>query len=158
MHCCSRPPSGSAAPDAHETNNNSGGQVETKHAEVPFSDSPESGPSTRDASGANVAPGATGAFVSVDVYGTGLNVKNVNVGYQPGVSKLAQNICGAKMEVTYTPKNGQPKTETSATPCSIGASWANFPLNRDMKDGSKVCGRVHVEGQWSNRACVNIHS
>lgn len=102
------------------------------------------------------APGDEGAFVDLIVQGYGLHVHQVAVKYQPGLTLKA--ACGVKIEISYTEADGRQRTEAQNPPCSIGLAWAEFPFNRDFKDGTFVCGRVQVDGKWSNNACIKIHA
>lgn len=102
-----------------------------------------------------LAPGGGGAFTNLEVHGHSTYVDNIAVSYTRGID-YKQNICGVEHETEYVETNGKHKTESSKTECSIGASWAWFDINRDLKDRSQVCGRSKVDGEWSNKACITI--
>lgn len=113
------------------------------------------GPQPYFATNSALAPGGGGAITNVEVRGKSTFVDTVAVSYTRGID-YKQNICGVEHEIDYVEANGQHKTKSSKTPCSIGGSWAWFTVKNDLKDRSQVCGRSKVGGEWSNKACITI--
>ena len=113
--------------------------------------------STRSAHTVEIAPGASGAFVAQDVEGYGLYVDRINASYMPGASLQGQNICGITLETSYTENYGRHRVRTATPPCSVFSAWVNFPVKKLLRNNSKVCSRVKVNGVWCNKTCATIH-
>ncbi|MCG7289748.1 MULTISPECIES: hypothetical protein [Corynebacterium] len=148
------------ASEADITGSPAGEKEWTKTAKATFpSSSSKAGsrlaPQPYSATNFALAPGGGAAFTNVEVHGKSTFVDRIGVSYARGID-YKQNICGVEHEVDYVETNGQHKTESSKTECSIGASWAWFNIKRDLKDQSQVCGRSKVDGEWSNKACITI--
>lgn len=126
------------------------------HTEEP-AEFPTPTTSTRSAHTVELAPGASGAFVAQDVEGHGLYVDRINASYMPGASRQGQNICGITLETSYTENYGRHRVRSATPPCSVFSAWINFPVKKLLRDKSKVCSRVKVNGVWSNKTCATIH-
>lgn len=108
--------------------------------------------STYSADGLTAAPGASGAYVGINVNGSGLHVDTVYVNYFSGAE--LENSTVEDMELAWY-EGGQRHAETTGPDSGWVRATRKWDFNRSI-DAGPMCGRVKVEGQWSNYACVEI--
>ena len=109
--------------------------------------------STRSASGITAAPGANGAYVGINVTGGGLHVDQVYVNYFSGPTN--GNATVDDMELAWY-EGGQRQTATTGPDSGWVRATRHWDFNRSI-DAGPMCGRVMVDGQWSNYVCVQIN-
>lgn len=114
----------------------------------------ESSVAFRRASGQTAAPGGNGAYVGIVVNGGGLNVTDVYVNYMPGTDIVGSNANAEEFEIAYY-EHGERKVETQGPDSGFVRATQKWSLNRDIDPGP-FCGRVKVDGEWSNYACIDI--
>jgi|GEM_PF-4972019 len=108
--------------------------------------------SNYSAEGLTAAPGASGAYVDINVSGSGLHVDTVYVNYFSGAH--LENATVEDMELAWY-EGGQRHAETTGPDSGWVRATRKWDFNRSI-DAGPMCGRVKVEGQWSNYACVDI--
>lgn len=123
-----------------------------QHAVVPVKTKEKT--AVRTADGVTAAPGGNGAFVGIYVQGSHRHVDNVSVNYFPGTEIAGKNPSAESFELAWY-EGGQRRAETQETKSGFITAGRSWKFNRDI-DAGPMCGRVKLNGQWTNYACVDI--
>lgn len=107
---------------------------------------------TFSASGTTAAPGANGAYVGINVDGSGLFVNRAYVNYFSGLK--TGNATVGDMELSWY-EGGRRRAVTSGPDSGYIRATRRWDFGRNI-DRGPMCGRVKIEGKWSNYVCVDI--
>lgn len=107
---------------------------------------------TFSASGTTAAPGANGAYVAINVDGHGLYVNRAYVNYFSGLT--TGNATVDAMELSWY-EGGRRRAETTGPDSGYIRATRQWNFGRNI-DRGPMCGRVKLEGKWSNYVCVEI--
>ncbi|WP_155860812.1 hypothetical protein [Corynebacterium timonense] len=116
---------------------------------------PAGGITTFSADGVTAAPGGNGAYVAINVRGEGLHVDTAFVNYFPGTDIAGSNASAQAFELAWY-EGGQRKSDVRGTDSGFLVASQQWDFNRDI-DAGPMCGRVQIDGQWTNYACVEIN-
>lgn len=102
--------------------------------------------------GITAAPGGSGAYVGLNITGSGHDIDTVWVNYFPGLRLPRGKATAEVFEVSWY-EGGVRRVEHKGPESGWLRATQSWNLERRV-DAAPICGRVQADGEWSGYVCV----